>query len=535
MKITILFISFILGLSSSAQSINSQYRFGGSQYDYISTLVFHQETNSYFFVGQSLSTNNDRVGQTYGLTDTWLVKLDSNKELIWEKSYGGSGSEFAEDILIKNNTIYILSSSNSTNDGNKTSPYYGDLDLWLLALDLDGNILWQQSYGGLSSEINAKIISLPNENLLISSISYSGISGNKTSNIISVEEEPWLIEIHSSDGGIVKQKSIESPVGYQNCTIQVDPFTNELYFLMPSVEGLYGEKTDEGYGGFDLWLTKLDENLNVTFNKCFGGLQEDGTYPSLLFTQDNIYLVCTTKSSNSGNKTSPINGTIGLVNGDYWLLKLTRDFDIIWDKSFGGEGNDIISGIIKGNGNSIMLYGSSGSQISGNKTAPRHGDKDYWTLIIDSNDGAILEQNSYGGLEEELVAGALVNENQDVLLYGFSYSGISGNKTLPSYGENDIWILELETTSLLKVKTLLDEKNVAFYPNPFTESLKLDLHELNEDANLTIYTLDGQKVHEAELKANSIYVWNTDLASQVFIYQLTSSEGKTITGKLVKL
>lgn len=535
MKKIILILSIFIGLSSLAQSINSQYRFGGSLGDNIASLQFHANSNSYYFLGTSSSINNDRQGLSYGSSDSWLVKLDLNKNIIWEKSYGGNSAEISQNLLLRNDTLYILSYTYSNESGNKTTLNYGGTDLWLLALDLNGNILWQQSYGGDLSETNSKLVSLPNGDILISAISSSGISGNKTTDISNVLEEPWLLQIHSSDGSIVKQKCIESPLSYQDCSIQVDPYTNELYFMMPAIDGLYGEKTDPGYGGFDLWLTKLDENLNVIYNICFGGEQEDGGSSSLIFTPDNIYLICTTNSSNTGNKTSLINGTISIVNRDYWLIKLTRNLDIVWDKSFGGFGNDVVSGIIKGNGTNIMLYGNSGSSVSGNKTVARYGSWDLWTLMIDSNDGSIFDQNSFGGLEEDNAMGAYITSNQDVLLYGDSYSGISGNKTLASYGENDIWMLELETTSILQVKTLLDKNNISFYPNPFSERLMIDLKDFDENTSLLIYTLEGKKVHEAQLEANSIYEWTTDLEAQVFIYHVTSEEGKTVTGKLVKL
>ena len=103
---------------------------------------------------------------------------------------------------------------------------------------------------------------------------------------------------------------------------------------------------------------------------------------------DNCYMVGGESYSGvSGNKTTILTGSTS--ENDFWALKMNLNGDIIWQKSYGGNGSDGISnldGTLDGN---YVLAGISNSDISGDKTENSKGDDDIWIIKINEN-GTIL-------------------------------------------------------------------------------------------------------------------------------------------------
>ncbi|MBN2423717.1 MAG: hypothetical protein JXR46_15720 [Calditrichaceae bacterium] len=77
--------------------------------------------------------------------DFYLVKTDALGNIIWDKTYGGSGSDRAEDVLVTNDNGYLIV-------GNTNSYGNGGNDIWLLKTDIDGNILWNKTFGGIDDD-----------------------------------------------------------------------------------------------------------------------------------------------------------------------------------------------------------------------------------------------------------------------------------------------------------------------------------------------------------------------------------------------
>ena len=78
-----------------------------------------------------------------GENDAWVVKLDSDGEIAWQKTYGGSGNDYAKCIGLTMDGGYIVA-------GTTYSFGTGGSDAWLLKLDENGETVWQKAYGGSS-------------------------------------------------------------------------------------------------------------------------------------------------------------------------------------------------------------------------------------------------------------------------------------------------------------------------------------------------------------------------------------------------
>lgn len=152
-----------------------------------------------------------------------------------------------------------------------------------------------------------------------------------------------------------------------------------------------------------------------------------------LKTADNGYII-------GGGSESSISGdktepNRGLYN-DYWIIRLNPDLSIKWQKTIGGNSNDFLQHLIGCKDGGFICVGSSVSPISGEKAIAGYGDNDYWVIKIDSS-GNILWQNVYGGTGADQPSSIIRLTNGKYIIGGTSDSDSSGVKTENSRGVND--------------------------------------------------------------------------------------------------
>lgn len=530
--IRIAIICFILvAFVSNAQnpSIVSQNYFGGSSDDILTR--FESPNGGYYFIGHSYSDiSGDKTEASRGFSDVWIIKTDQNYAIEWDKTIGGDYYDDVTDVLILNDTIYILTVSGSSVSGEKTiAPFgtFGWTDLWLLALDLNGNILWQEQYGGNLGESSGLLTQLNNGNILISTLSSSDVSGNKTEGLIGMDDY-WLLEISPQNGSIINQKAIGSNLN-ETLSSTIQTSTNEIILKGGSEQGASGDKTDTGFGAEDIWVVKLDQNYNVLEDKCFGGSNTDsGSDGEIVEHMGYLYMSCASQSGVSGNKTATNHG-----GNDYWIIKLDLNFNLVWDKSFGGSNDELIGSIGFYPFNKLVVSGASNSAVSGNKTSANYGSYDTWILILDL-DGNIVAQESYGG--SDIDAGVVQPEldGTKILLTNYSTSGVSGNKSVPSHGGYDCWFLELDASSFLSIEEFGETSlAVLAYPNPATDYINFRFEDLHNRAVIRLFTIDGKELLTKEVDQGITNV-SIDLpyTNQILLYEVTSGAFKK-NGKVV--
>src|SRR5690606_36383484 len=130
-------------------NIQWQKSLGGSQED-SSGQIQQTFDGGYIMVGYSRSNNGD-VSGNHGHYDYWVVKLDMSGNIQWQKSLGGSGVDMAHSIQQTIDGGYIVAGLSQSNDGDVTGNH-GGADYWIVKLDDNGNIDWQKSFGGTGSD-----------------------------------------------------------------------------------------------------------------------------------------------------------------------------------------------------------------------------------------------------------------------------------------------------------------------------------------------------------------------------------------------
>ncbi len=118
---------------NTSDMITWQKTYGGSGEDVAYSI---QRTSDGGYIVAGYTTSFDAGGR-----DVYILKLDSNGNKVWERTYGGSDWDEAYSIQRTSDGGYIVA-------GYTTSFDAGGRDVYILKLDSNGNKVWERTYGG---------------------------------------------------------------------------------------------------------------------------------------------------------------------------------------------------------------------------------------------------------------------------------------------------------------------------------------------------------------------------------------------------
>ncbi len=287
-----------------------QKTYGGSGYDRANSI---RETadGGYIIAGESNSTDGDITG-SHGLYEAWIIKTGATGNIMWQRSYGGSGGESAREIKQTPDGGYIVAGHAASSDGDVINPSGAAGGAWILKLNASGGIEWQKLYGAPSGGQNANSVCLTSDGgYAITSVSY-GSGGDVPVNY--GYSDYWVMKLDAT-GNLSWQKSY----GGQN--------HDEAYCIVQTIEGGYaimgwtGSTTGDvtgHHGGSDYWVTKISSTGTLEWQKTMGGLNTDQGY-SFSQATDQGYII----SGYSGsNNTGDVTGNHGTNTNDIWIVKL---------------------------------------------------------------------------------------------------------------------------------------------------------------------------------------------------------------------
>ncbi|MBN8643357.1 MAG: T9SS type A sorting domain-containing protein [Flavobacteriales bacterium] len=193
---------WILKLSPNG-TIIWQYTYGGNGDD--KPVSFSQTSDGGFVVsGLTLSSSGQVTGNNGGL-DAWIIKIDQNGTLQWQKNIGGSNNDLINMIKETSDGNYILVGATRSNDGD-VSGNHGDNDIWVVKMNSLGDILWQKCYGGSLHDYSTSVIETSDGNFIVNGYTNS-TDGDITSSFGSYDA--WIIKFNDN-GDIIWSKTLGS-------------------------------------------------------------------------------------------------------------------------------------------------------------------------------------------------------------------------------------------------------------------------------------------------------------------------------------
>ena len=127
------------------------------------TIVRFTSDGGYVVAGSSSSSISGlKTDNSRGKEDYWIVKLDATKNIVWQKTFGGTDDDRLRVLETTLDDGFILGgTSNSTAGGDKTDAGFNAAafpDMWILKLNSTGNIEWQRTLGGIYSDVPQSIV-----------------------------------------------------------------------------------------------------------------------------------------------------------------------------------------------------------------------------------------------------------------------------------------------------------------------------------------------------------------------------------------
>ena len=427
---------------SNAQGIIQwQNTIGGSLSDFLSS-IDQTADGGYILGGYSKSdVSGDKTENSLGDNDFWIVKTDSLGNIEWQNTIGGDTTDKLYSCSQTADGGFILGGMSSSNiSGDKSENSIGGSDYWIVKTDATGNIQWQNTIGGsLDDELNS-VQQTSDGGYILGGWSYSNISGDKTENnrdaTLSTYDY-WIVKT-DQNGNIQWQKTIGG--NDWDALFDIQQTSDGGYILGgPSVSGISGEKTEACYTfEEDYWIIKTDSVGNIQWQNTIGGDNID-EFGDLAQTSDGGYIVGGFSSSSIS-----VDKTENLVGGmwyDYWILKIDSLGNIQWQNTIGGTDSDALYSIQQDTDGGFLLGGTSHSYISGDKTEV-NDIYDYWIVKTDSI-GNIEWQNTIGGNGMDDHLHFLQTNDGNYILGGYSNSQISGDKSENCIGGADFWIVKI--------------------------------------------------------------------------------------------
>ena len=143
----------------------------------------------------------------YGEGDYWIVKLDKNATVQWEKNFGGSEDDHIRTMALTESGYIIGGESRSQTSGNKTAKLEEGTDLWLLSLDQDGNEQWQKSYNFKNRDVLMSLNTIRNSNSETKGFLIGGYTESE-GKVQDKDETFWMLYI-DGNGKEVWRKYVE--------------------------------------------------------------------------------------------------------------------------------------------------------------------------------------------------------------------------------------------------------------------------------------------------------------------------------------
>ncbi|MEO9512994.1 MAG: hypothetical protein ABJN84_13900 [Flavobacteriaceae bacterium] len=186
-------------LDASGNLVWRRY-FGGTNNDRAHGVV-QADDGGFVMAGFSESDDFD-ISNTKGSYDFWVVKVDENGTMLWEKSLGGTGIEISYDIAKTADGAYAITGNTFSSDTD-VSRNNGESDVWVIKIDDNGNLVWEKSFGGMGFDAARGIKTTLDGGFVIAGNSKSS-DGDADEN--NGENDLWVIKT-DANGNLQYQKS----------------------------------------------------------------------------------------------------------------------------------------------------------------------------------------------------------------------------------------------------------------------------------------------------------------------------------------
>jgi hypothetical protein len=211
-------------------------RFGGAATDWASALVATPDGG----VAVAAYTQDESEGPY----DFWVLKLDGDGALEWERRFGGKETDWSNAITATaDNGLVVV--------GHTESSGAGGADFWVLKLDAQGDLLWQRTFGGEKTDYASAVKTTRDGDLLVAGLTLSAGAGLFDGRIIKL-----------TDSGDVIWDNTYGGAG--------NDWIRAIHQAQDGNYAVAGYTDSQGAGLNDVWLFKLAPDGSLLWERTYG-------------------------------------------------------------------------------------------------------------------------------------------------------------------------------------------------------------------------------------------------------------------------
>ena len=386
-------LSLFLDLKVYAYKINSEINvYNGDKTDEFND-VYKTSDGGYIVVGSTYSSNiNDEMSAKS--EDGLIVKYDSNGQIEWQQVYGGSNVEYFSSVIeTKDGYIVVGSIKSSDIEGIEKNNSNTYSDAIIVKYSKDGKIEWHKNYGGKDNDYFSSIIETSDGGYIAVGTTHSYVTDKP-----NFSQDGYIVKIKENGDKEWEQRyggtGIEifsSVIEAEDGYIVVGDFDSKEIDI-DGVGKLTNNDTAKYNTKADALVVKYAKDGNVQWHNGYGGTEND-SFASLTKTSDGGYVAVGSSSSNDivGNKVNTDD------DGNAIIVKYDKDNNIEWQKSFGTSGfmhNEKFNDVIETSDKEYLVTGYITFNVENLKVS---GSRDGIIIKYDENGNIKWQANFDGG------------------------------------------------------------------------------------------------------------------------------------------
>ena len=366
--------------------------FGGTQDD-VPTAIIVKEEGGYIIVGSSHT-------KSAGRSDMYVLAVDENYKKLWEKTFGGKDYDGATRIIKSGDGNYFIV-------GNTWSKGGGKSDGWLLKINKDGDLLWDKTFGGRYYENFKDIVKMSDDAYLIVGVREVQLWGREKTDLWMLKVDRYGNQLYSKGfwGRNIEEGRVLVKGADGSYLIAGTKRKLEASYWVESLHKLYminigedlstnWEKNFTGMGRSNVGFRSTPLNVVCAAVRSSRGyiavsyLGNGSHYNERSISGDGkqVYWSNITPSSQGMAVSLVSRGDAGYVvvgykSGDLWVASKDLGGNLLWEKTFGGSKHDQACQIITDQEGNYVVVGYTSSKGAGKK--------DVWLLRLDK-DGNLL-------------------------------------------------------------------------------------------------------------------------------------------------
>ncbi|WP_261510109.1 T9SS type A sorting domain-containing protein [Chryseobacterium paludis] len=504
-----------------------------------------------------------------------------SQEVVWQKDIKSNTQDFLSQVTTTIDQQYLITGSviqgGSLREPQATSKQNNGYDFHLVKLNQQGDQVWEKYFVGNNHDYLSATASTQEGGFLVSGTTYSSKGLDKKEDSKG-GSDIWLIRL-SEFGDELWQKTLGTSSDEEaRAVIQT---TDLGFFVAGNVQN-----TSKGYGSKDVLIIKLDKNGKEISQLVLGGKGLDEV-EKMIPTKDGGALLGIYSRSNVGGSKQ----TENFGEGDYWIVKLSKDGKVEWEKNYGGKGDDHLRTLAL-TSSGYIIGGESRSERSGNKSVGIEEGTDVWLISLNER-GDEEWQKSYNFKNRDILMGMSVIRSADDKTKGILLGGYTQAEGRIETDDETFWMLYLndkgdeqwrkhvkgesrkreerlsdiklnrdgsiilagtsaeelgkENWKIIKlgdkqIDQLIVKQDIKIYPNPVSDYAYVEIGfdtstgsgQGFKEADITLYDMGGRQLQTLKTK-NKVTKINTQALIQgAYLVVVKTNENKTANAKLIK-